>query len=100
MVARIDSMREGYRMIAGDPTLIDAIRIRLSARTPSAPKLTDCGSRLCRIADAESDGDGRDDYVYSDGPVDESCRAHHFFLENLAVSIAPVSGSRGRLTND
>lgn len=40
MVARIDSMREGYRMIAGDPTPIDAIRIRLSARTPSAPKLT------------------------------------------------------------
>jgi len=38
MVARIDSMREGYRMIAGDPTLIDAIRIRLSARTPSAPR--------------------------------------------------------------
>jgi hypothetical protein len=43
MVVRIDSMREGYRMIAGARSiaLIDAIGIRLSAITPSAPKLTD-----------------------------------------------------------
>jgi len=42
IVARIDSMREGYRMIADERSiaLIDAIGIRLSAITPSAPKLT------------------------------------------------------------